>query len=159
MQNKFSVKVGILSQGGWGGSDPIPTFIKHCFHGIFDPFLPKISEKFTEKIPTFGEGGGVKPVGPKSQLLPKICFACFPNSSYGLNTSVTLAMFVWMSHVSFHQNGHRSVSMLWSLLLVSLCLVNVNISAHWCVINHRLKKFIIQKISMQILAMPVNDCS
>ena len=60
MQNKFSVKVGILSQGG-GGSDPIPTFIKHCFYGIFDPFLPKISEKFTEKIPTFGEGGGQKP--------------------------------------------------------------------------------------------------
>ena len=41
-----------------GGSDPIPTFIKHCFYGIFDPFSPKISEKFTEKIPTFGEGGG-----------------------------------------------------------------------------------------------------
>ena len=40
-----------------GGSDPIPTFINHCFYGIFDPFLPKISEKFTEKIPTFGEGG------------------------------------------------------------------------------------------------------
>ena len=65
------------------GSDPIPTFIKHCFYGIFDPFLPKISEKFTEKIPTFGEGGGVKPVGPKSQLLPKICFACFPNIKWG----------------------------------------------------------------------------
>ena len=31
-------------------------------------------------IPTFGEWGGVKPVGPKSQLLPKICFACFPKS-------------------------------------------------------------------------------
>ena len=29
-------------------------------------------------IPTFGEGGGVKPVGPKSQLLPKICFGGFP---------------------------------------------------------------------------------
>ena len=60
MQNKFSVKVGILSQGGGGGSesDPILTFIKHCFYGIFDPFLPKISEKSTEKIPTFGEGGG-----------------------------------------------------------------------------------------------------
>ena len=58
MQNKFSVKVGILAQGGGGGgSDPIPTFIKHCFYGIFDPFLPKISEKFTKKIPTFGEGG------------------------------------------------------------------------------------------------------
>ena len=53
MQNKFSVKVGNLG----GGSDPIPTFIKHCFYGIFDPFLPKISEKFTEKIPTFGRGG------------------------------------------------------------------------------------------------------
>ena len=30
-------------------------------------------------IPTFGEVGGVKPVGPKSQLLPKICFWGFPN--------------------------------------------------------------------------------
>ena len=29
-------------------------------------------------IPTFGEGGGVKPIGPKSQLLPKICFGGFP---------------------------------------------------------------------------------
>ena len=34
----------------------VPTFIKHCFYGIFDPFLPKITEKFTEKIPTFGAG-------------------------------------------------------------------------------------------------------
>ena len=25
-------------------------------------------------------GGGVKPVGTKSQLLPKICFACFPKA-------------------------------------------------------------------------------
>ena len=58
MQNKFSVKVGNLAQGGGGGSDPIPTFINHCFYGIFDPFLPKISDKFTEKIPTFREEGG-----------------------------------------------------------------------------------------------------
>ena len=76
MQNKFSVKVGILAQGGGGGgSDPIPTFIKHCFYGIFDPFLPKIFEKFIEKIPTYREG--VKPVGPNSQLLPKISFESF----------------------------------------------------------------------------------
>ena len=40
-------------------------------------FLPKISGKFTEKIPTFGEGG-VKPVGPNSQFLPKICFGGSP---------------------------------------------------------------------------------
>ena len=61
-----------------GGSDPIPTFINHCFYGIFDPFLPKISQKITEKIPTYGEGGeGVKPVGPNFKLLPKICFASF----------------------------------------------------------------------------------
>ena len=52
LQNKFSVKVWNLAQGG---SDPIPTFINHCFYGIFDPFLPKISDKFTEKIPTFRE--------------------------------------------------------------------------------------------------------
>ena len=34
-----------------------------CFYGIFDPFLPKISEKLTEKNPTYGERGGVKPRG------------------------------------------------------------------------------------------------
>ena len=33
-------------------------------------------------IPTFGEGGGVKPVGSKSQLLPKICFGGFPYVFY-----------------------------------------------------------------------------
>ena len=65
LQNKFSVKFGILSQRGGRGSEPIPTFINHCFYGIFDPFLPG---KFTVKIPTFKEKGGVKPVGTKSQL-------------------------------------------------------------------------------------------
>ena len=63
MQNKHNFffpfwESQLSGRGGGGGSDPIPTFIKHCFYGIFDPFLPKISEKFTEKIPTFGEGGG-----------------------------------------------------------------------------------------------------
>ena len=29
LQNKFSVKVGILAQGGGGGSDPIPTFFQN----------------------------------------------------------------------------------------------------------------------------------
>ena len=57
-RNKFSAKVGNLAQGGRGGSDPIPTFINHCFYGIFHPFLPKKFDKFTEKIPTFGEGVG-----------------------------------------------------------------------------------------------------
>ena len=52
-------------------SDPIPTFIKHCFHGIFDPFLPKISEKFTEKIPTFGEGGGSSRLGQNPNFYQK----------------------------------------------------------------------------------------
>ena len=45
-------------------------------------FLPKISEKFTEKKPNV-QGGGVKPVGPNSQLLPKICFWGFPISMKG----------------------------------------------------------------------------
>ena len=35
-----------------GGSDPIPTFINHCFYGIFDPFLPKLSDKFGVAAPT-----------------------------------------------------------------------------------------------------------
>ena len=38
--------------------------------------------------------GGVKPVGPKSQLLPKICFACFPNridNAFCLSHSVQVA--------------------------------------------------------------------
>ena len=54
---RVSVKVGNLAKEGRGGSDPIPTFINHCFYGIFHLFLPKISDKFTKKIPTFGEGG------------------------------------------------------------------------------------------------------
>ena len=44
--------------------------------------MPKIFDKFTEKIPTLGEGGGFKPVGPKSQLLPKICFGGFPDDDH-----------------------------------------------------------------------------
>ena len=32
-------------------------------------------------IPTYGEGA-VKPVGPNSQLLPKICFGGFPDCDY-----------------------------------------------------------------------------
>ena len=31
--------------------------------------------------------GGVKPVGPNSQLLPKICFASFPNQAYHANAA------------------------------------------------------------------------
>ena len=62
LQNKFSVKVWNLAQGG---SDPIPTFINHCFYGIFDPFLSKISEKITEKSQRFFLffflGGGLNP--------------------------------------------------------------------------------------------------
>ena len=53
-------------------------------------FLPKISGKFTEKIPTFGEGG-VKPVGPKSQLLPKICFGGFPNDTFVVTVHILLS--------------------------------------------------------------------
>ena len=33
-------------------------------------------------IPTYGEG--VKPVGPNFQLLPKICFAGFPNEDIAM---------------------------------------------------------------------------
>ena len=72
MQNKFSVKVGNLAQGG-GGSDPIPTFTNHCFYGIFDPFFAENFRKIHGKNPN-GGGGRAKPVGPNSQLLPKICF-------------------------------------------------------------------------------------
>ena len=62
-QNNVWVKIGNLAQGGEGGSDPIPTFINHCFYGTFHPFLLKISDKLTEKISTFGEGGGGGQVG------------------------------------------------------------------------------------------------
>ena len=57
-RTNFRLKLGIWPRRGGGGSDPIPTFINHCFYGIFHPFLPKNFDKFTEKIPTFGEGGG-----------------------------------------------------------------------------------------------------
>ena len=78
MQNKFSVKVGILSQGG-GGVWPNPNFYKALFLWHIWPFFAENFRKIHGKNPNVrGGGGGVKPVGPKSQLLPKICFACFP---------------------------------------------------------------------------------
>ena len=58
---------------GWGRV--VQNFYKSLFYGIFDHFLPG---KFKIKIPTFGEKGGVKPVGTKSQLKPKICFEGSP---------------------------------------------------------------------------------
>ena len=70
-------KVGNLAQGG-GWSDPIPTFIKHCFYGIFDPFSPKISEKFMEKIPTFGEGGGCQAGWDKIPTFTENLFCMLP---------------------------------------------------------------------------------
>ena len=42
--------------GGWGRV--VPNLYKSLFFMAYLAlFLPKISEKFTEKIPTFGEGG------------------------------------------------------------------------------------------------------
>ena len=42
---------------------------------LFRRKFPKNSRKKSQRS---GRGGWVKPVGTKSQLLPKICFACFP---------------------------------------------------------------------------------
>ena len=57
-QNKFSVKVGNLVQEGGGGLTQSQLLQITVFMTYLTLFLPKISEKFTEKIPTFGEGGG-----------------------------------------------------------------------------------------------------
>ena len=87
-----------MAQGGGRGSDPIPTFIKHCFYGIFDLFLPKISEKFTEKIPTIGEGGSSR---FKFPTFTEIFFESFPNLnkdtffSYHLRKKSTLSVSRW----------------------------------------------------------------
>ena len=48
-----------------------------------------------------GRGGGVKPVGPKSQLLPKICFGGFPNQMLE-NTS-------YLSHISFYSGWDHTL--------------------------------------------------
>ena len=59
MQNKFSVKVGNLAQEGGGGLTQSQLLQITVFMAYLILFLPKISDKFTEKIPTFGEGGQV----------------------------------------------------------------------------------------------------
>ena len=71
-RTNFRLKLGIWPRRGGGGSDSIPTFINHCFYGIFHLFLPKISDKFTEKIPTFGEGGGSSRLGQIPNFYQKI---------------------------------------------------------------------------------------
>ena len=48
-RTNFRLKLGIWPRRGGGGSDSIPTFINHCFYGIFDPFWSKILGKFTVK--------------------------------------------------------------------------------------------------------------
>ena len=45
-----------------------------------------------------GRGAGVKPVGPNSQLLPKICFASFPN------TVILMASHVSPNKITFVKN-------------------------------------------------------
>ena len=83
LQNKFSVKVGILSQRGGRGSEPIPTFINHCFYGIFDPFLPG---KFTVKIPTFEEkGGGASQLGQNPNFNRKLVLKAPLISTFVIN--------------------------------------------------------------------------
>ena len=77
MQNKFSVKVGILSQGG-GGVWPNPNFYKALFLWHIWPFFAENFRKIHGKSQRSGRGGEVKPVGPNSQLLLKICFASSP---------------------------------------------------------------------------------
>ena len=37
-----------------GGVGRSQTFANHNFYGIFDPFLPKISGKFTVEVPIVG---------------------------------------------------------------------------------------------------------
>ena len=46
-------------------------------------------------------GGGVKPVGPKSQLLPKICFGGFPH--YGMSLNLYPPLLIASPHQS---NSH-----------------------------------------------------
>ena len=41
-------------------------------------FCRKFLKNSRKKSQPLGRGAGVKPVGPNSQLLPKICFASFP---------------------------------------------------------------------------------
>ena len=56
-------------------------------------FCRKFLKNSRKKSQRSGRGAGVKPVGPNSQLLPKICFASFPQADYE----------IWKFHVNFGQ--------------------------------------------------------
>ena len=80
LQNKFSVKVGNLAHGGGEGvvltqSQLLQITVFMAYLTLFCQKFPKNSRK---KSQCTGSEGRVKPVGPNSQLLPKICFASFP---------------------------------------------------------------------------------
>ena len=78
LQNKFSVKVGILSQPAW--PPPLPERWDF-FREFFGNFRQK-RVKYAIKTVICKSWDWVRPppplLGPNSQLLPKICFACFP---------------------------------------------------------------------------------
>ena len=81
MQNKFSVKVGILAQGGGragGGLTQSQLLQITVFMAYLTLFCRKFLKNSRKKSQPLGRGAGVKPVGPNSQLLPKICFLGFP---------------------------------------------------------------------------------
>ena len=78
MQNKFSVKVGILAQGGGGGLTQSQLLQITVFMAYLTLFCRKFPKNSRKKSQRSGRGGEVKPVGPNSQLLPKICFASSP---------------------------------------------------------------------------------
>ena len=77
MQNKFSVKVGNLAQEGGGGLTQSQLLQITVLWHIW-PFFAENFRKIHGKSQRSGRGGVVKPVGPNSQLLLKICFASSP---------------------------------------------------------------------------------
>ena len=78
MQNKFSVKVGNLAQEGGGGLTQSQLLQITVFMAYLTLFWPKISEKFTEKIPTFGEGGVGQAVWAKFPTFTENLFWVLP---------------------------------------------------------------------------------
>ena len=67
-----------MAQGGGGGLTQSQLLQITVFMAYLTLFCRKFPKNSRKKSQRSGRGGGVKLVGPKSQLLPKICFARFP---------------------------------------------------------------------------------
>ena len=77
-------------------------------------------------IPTYGEGrGGVKPVEPNSQLLPKICFWGSPKCARGILNIwfnwIYMSKFCRFTRFSWGKIWFERFALCWKFYILKLC--------------------------------------